>query len=105
MALRPVRTNDGPVFRTLREIHELPPEQRLDACIDRLDLLDEDERNKVAMDSNGNEYSVCSNTVRLKIFAVGREWIEEAGKDTAGTGKGKFAALHRFNEAPKKAAG
>lgn len=91
----------GPVFRTLREIAKLPLDQRLDAFVDRLDLLDEDERDKVKMDGQGNEYAYCNNAVRLKILDVGKQWLHDAEKHGAPTGK--LAALRVFDAAPKKA--
>ncbi len=84
----------GPVFRTLREIAELPLDQRLDAFVDRLDLLDADELNS----------RVPNTTVRLKILDVGKQWLHDAEKH--GAKPGKLAALRMFDAAPpKKAAG
>ena len=84
----------GPVFRTLREIAALPLDQRLDAFVDRLDLLDADELNS----------RVPNTTVRLKILDVGKQWLHDAEK--AGAPMGKLAALRVFDAAPgKKAAG
>lgn len=91
----------GPVFRTLREIMLLPLDQRLDAFVDRLDLLDEDEREKMTLDGKGNSYPACSNAVRLKILDVGKQWLHDAEKQGAPTGK--LAALRVFDAAPKKA--
>lgn len=93
----------GPVYRTLREISKLPVEQRLDAFVDRLDLLDEDERNKIGTAKSGREYSMTSNTVRLSILEVGKAWLHDAAQ--AGAPTGKFAALRMFDSAPAKKAG
>ena len=83
----------GPVFRTLREIAALPLSERLDAFVDRLDLLDSDELNS----------RVPNTTVRLKILDVGKQWLHDAEKH--GAKPGKLAALRMFDAAPKKAAG
>jgi hypothetical protein len=83
----------GPVFRTLREIAELPLDQRLDAFVDRLDLLDADELGA----------RVPNNTIRLKILDVGKQWLHDVEKH--GAKPGKLAALRMFDAAPKKAAG
>ncbi len=93
----------GPIFRTLREIAKLPLDERLDAFVDRLDLLDEDEREKMVLDGKGNSYPACSNTVRLTILDVGKQWLHDAEKH--GAKPGKLAALRMFDAAPKKAAG
>jgi type IV pilus biogenesis protein CpaD/CtpE len=82
------------VFRTLREIAALPIAERLDAFVDRLDLLDSDELN----------LRVPNTTVRLKILDVGKQWLHDAEK--SGAKPGKLAALRMFDAAPgKKAAG
>ena len=84
----------GPVFRTLREIATLPLAERLDAFVDRLDMLDADELGS----------RVPNNTIRLKILDVGKQWLHDAEK--AGAPMGKLAALRVFDAAPgKKAAG
>lgn len=93
----------GPVFRTLREIAKLPLEQRLDAFVDRLDLLDRDEEAKVVMNAKGDEYPATSNKVRLSILEVGKAWLHDAAQ--AGAPTGKFAALRMFDSAPAKKAG
>lgn len=90
--------NEGPVYRTLRQIAQLPLENRLEAFVDRLDMLDQDERDKVVMGKSGDEYSACSNAVRLKILDVGKQWLHDAVKD--GKATGKLAALRIFDEAP-----
>ena len=82
----------GPVFRTLREIAALPLSERLDAFVDRLDLLDSDELNS----------RVPNTTVRLKILDVGKQWLHDAEKH--GAKPAKLAALRMFDAAPKKAA-
>lgn len=87
MRLRAALPNDGPVFRTLREIAALPLDERLDAFVDRLDLLDADERDKVVLNKEGTEYSACSNAVRLKILDVGKQWLHDAEKQGVNTGK------------------
>jgi hypothetical protein len=91
----------GPVFRTLREIAALPEAERHDAFVDRLDLLDEDERNKVGTAKSGREYSMTSNTVRLSILEVGKAWLVDMQADKKPTAK--LAALRMFDAAPKKA--
>jgi hypothetical protein len=93
----------GPVYRTLREIAKLPLDQRLDAFVDRLDLLDIAELEKVQTAKNGTEYAACSNAIRLKILDVGKQWLHDAEKH--GAKPGKLAALRMFDAAPKKAAG
>ncbi len=93
----------GPVFRTLREIAALPESERHDAFVDRLDLLDQDEVQKVGVAKSGREYSMTSNTVRLSILEVGKAWLVDAQQ--AGKPAGKLAALRLFDTAPKKAAG
>lgn len=106
MAYKPPRPNDGPIFRTLREILALPLEQRLDAFVDRLDLLDEDEKAKVVLSKEGTEYPACNNSVRLKILDVGKQWLHDAEKAEANGTVGKvakFAALRKFDAVPKKA--
>ena len=86
----------GPVFRTLREIAALPIEQRLDAFVDRLDLLDADERDKVVKNQKGEVmYSQSSNAVRLKILDVGKQWLHDAAQQGAPTGR--LAGLAVFN--------
>ena len=85
----------GPIFRTLREIAALPIEQRLDAFVDRLDLLDADEREKVVLNGKGDEYPACSNAVRLKILDVGKQWLHDAAQQGAPTGR--LAGLAVFN--------
>lgn len=97
------RAGDGPVFKTLREIAKLPLEERLDAFVDRLDLLDKDEQERVTVNGHGIEYSACSNAIRLKILDVGKQWLHDAEKH--GAKPGKLAALRMFDAAPKKAAG
>lgn len=92
---------DGPVFRTLREIAALPLEQRLEAFVDRLDLLDSDEQEKIVLNKKGEAYSACSNAVRLKILDVGKQWLHDAEKNAAGhTGAavGKLAGLSMFKK-------
>jgi hypothetical protein len=92
--------NDGPVFRTLREIAALPIEERLDAFVDRLDLLDQDEVAKVAI-SKGKPFSITNNSVRLKILDVGKQWLHDAEKNAAGANGaavGKLAGLSIFKK-------
>lgn len=91
----------GPVFRTLREIAALPEAERHDAFVDRLDLLDQDEVNKVGSSKSGREYSMTSNTVRLSILEVGKAWLVDMQADKKPAGK--LAALRMFDAAPKKA--
>lgn len=91
----------GPVFRTLREIAELPEAERHDAFVDRLDLLDQDEINKVGVSKSGREYSMTSNTVRLSILEVGKAWLvdmQAQGKPT-----GRLAGLAVFQGGKAKA--
>jgi len=90
----------GPVYRTLREIAALPLEQRLDAFVDRLDLLDQDELGKVLTAKNGTEYAACSNAIRLKILDVGKQWLHDAEKQ--GVPVGKLSALKVFDAAPSQ---
>ena len=99
MRLRAALPNDGPVFRTLREIASLPLDERLDAFVDRLDLLDADERDKVVLSKEGTEYSACSNAVRLKILDVGKQWLHDAEKQ--GVNTGKLAGLAVFTGGKK----
>jgi hypothetical protein len=93
----------GPVFRTLREIAALPESERHDAFVDRLDLLDQDEINKVGVAKSGREYSMTSNTVRLSILEVGKEWLCDAAAN--GKPTGKLAALRLFDTTKKQKAG
>ena len=92
-----------PVFRTLREIAALPESERHDALIDRLDLLDDDERNKVGTAKSGREYSMTSNTVRLSILEVGKARLVDAAAQ--GKPTGKLAALKLFDSTKKQKAG
>jgi hypothetical protein len=92
----------GPVFMTLREIWLLPESERLPALIDRLDLLDTDEVNKVGTSKSGREYSMTSNIVRKAIVETGKEWLCEM--QAQGKPTGKLAALKLF-DGTKKAAG
>jgi hypothetical protein len=80
----------GPVYRTLREIATLPLSERLDAFVDRLDLLEQDELSQRAP----------NQSVRLKILDVGKQWLHDAEK--AGAPVGRLAALRAFDAAPKK---
>jgi hypothetical protein len=91
----------GPVFRTLREIAALPESERHDAFVDRLDLLDTDEVNKIGTSKSGREYSMTSNTVRLSILEVGKEWLCDAAAQ--GKPTGKLAALRLFDTNKQKA--
>lgn len=105
-ARKSLQANDGPVFRTLREIAALPLDQRLEAFVDRLDLLDKHEQEKVVMNGKGDEYPACSNAVRLKILDVGKQWLHDAEKQGYGADNvRRFAALKKFDAQPKKAAG
>ncbi len=92
---------DGPIFRTLREIMALPVEERLEAFVDRLDLLDRDECSKVAI-SKGKPFSTTNNAVRLKIADVGKQWLHDAEKYQDRV-PGKLAALAVFNGGKQKA--
>ena len=85
----------GPVFRTLREIAALPESERHDAFVDRLDLLDSDEVNKIGTSKSGREYSMTSNTVRLSILEVGKQWLVDA--QAQGRPTGRLAGLAVFN--------
>jgi hypothetical protein len=106
MSYKPPRPNDGPIFRTLREILALPLEQRLDAFVDRLDLLDQDELAKVYVSKSGESYPQCNNSTRLKILDVGKQWLHDAEKQGYGANNvRRFAALKKFDAQPKKAAG
>ncbi len=90
----------GPVFRTLREIAQLPESERHDALIDRLDLLDQDEINRVGVAKSGREYSMTSNTVRLSILEVGKQWLVDA--QAQGKPTGRLAGLAVFNGGASK---
>lgn len=88
----------GPVFRTLREIAALPEDQRFDAFVDRLDMLDADELAKVVKNKAGEVmYAATSNKVRLSILEVGKQWLVDEQAKGNQVGAGKLAALSVFN--------
>jgi len=90
----------GPIYRTFREIAQLPPEQQFDALIDRLDLLDNDEATKVVVNKGGFEYPATNNGIRAKILDTGKEWLEHA-QAAGAKGAGKLAALKMFDGGKK----
>lgn len=92
--------NPGPVYILFVEVAKLPQGERKAALIPRLELLWDKAMARTYI-SKGEEHANPDLTVALKVVEAADHILGEA----AASSTGKFAALRRFDSAPKKVAG